>query len=72
MSGAVRAFEMKLKLFRKQLENFNLYHCSFRELRHKDGSVSDAFPIARAVEIIDSLAENFKMRAMLQIYVSLR
>jgi len=32
------------------------------DLLHEDGSVSVPFPCVRAVEMIDSLAENFKMR----------
>jgi hypothetical protein len=35
----VRAFEMKLKLFRKQLENVNMCHFSSCVLLHNDGSV---------------------------------
>jgi hypothetical protein len=37
MSGAIRAFEMKLKLFWKQLKNVSLCHFSARDLLHKDG-----------------------------------
>jgi len=40
MFGAVRAFETKLKLFRKQLEIVNLCHFSYCDLLHKDGSAS--------------------------------
>jgi len=53
---------MKLKLFWQQLENVNICHFSSCDLLHKDGSVSVPFPSVRAVEMIDSLAENFKMR----------
>jgi hypothetical protein len=53
---------MKLRLFRKQLENVNLCHFSSCDLLHKDGSVSVPFSSVRAVEMIDSLAENFQMR----------
>jgi hypothetical protein len=49
-----------LKRFRKQLENVNLCHFSSCDLLHKYGSVSVPFPDIRAVEMIDSLAENFK------------
>jgi hypothetical protein len=38
--GVVRAFEMKLKVFRRHLENINLCHFSSCDLLHKDGSVS--------------------------------
>jgi hypothetical protein len=62
MFGAVRAFEMKLKLFRKQLKNVNMCHFDFCDLLHKDGSASVPFPSVRAVEMIDSLAESFEMR----------
>jgi len=51
---------MKLKLFRKQLKNvhiYNFYSCGFL---HKVGSVSVPFPSVLAIEMIDSLAENFK------------
>jgi hypothetical protein len=61
MFGAVRTFEVKLKLFQNQLENANLCHFSSCNLLHKDGSVSVLFPSVPAVEIIDFLAENFKM-----------
>jgi hypothetical protein len=37
-------------------------HFSSCNFLHKDGSVSVPFPSAHAVEMIDSLAENFKMR----------
>lgn len=59
MFGCVRAFEMKLKLFRELLENvsFSLY-----DLLHNGGSVSVPFPSAFAVEVIHSMAENFQMR----------
>jgi hypothetical protein len=56
--GAVRIFEMKLKLFRKQLENVNPCHFSSCYLLPMDGSVSVPFP----VEMFYSLARNFKMR----------
>jgi hypothetical protein len=62
MFGAVRAFEMKLKLFQKQLENVNLCHFSFCDLLHKDGSASVPFSSVHAIEMIASLAENFKIR----------
>jgi hypothetical protein len=61
MSGAVRAFEMKLKLFWKQLENINLCHFSFCKLLYRDGSESVPFPSIPVVGVIDFLAENFKM-----------
>jgi hypothetical protein len=61
MFGAVRAFEMELKLFRKQLNNVNLCHFSSCDLLHKDGSVCVSFPSVRAIKMIDSFAENFKM-----------
>jgi hypothetical protein len=74
--GAVSAFEMKLKLFRKT-EIVNLCHFLPCDLFHKYASVSVPFPRVRAVEMDDSLAENFKTScstfvAMLQIYVSLK
>jgi hypothetical protein len=62
MSGAAREFAMKPKLFRKQLENVNLCHFSSCVLLYKNGSVSVPFPSVRAVEMIDSLTDNFKMR----------
>jgi hypothetical protein len=40
MFGAVRAFEVKLELFQKQLENVNLWHFASCDLLHKGGSVS--------------------------------
>jgi hypothetical protein len=46
MFGAVKAFEMKVKLFRKQVENVNMF--VFLWL-HKDGSVSVPSPRVRAV-----------------------
>jgi hypothetical protein len=62
MLGAVRAFEIKLKLFWKGLESFNLCYFPSCDFLHKDGSVSVHFPGVHAVEMIDSLVENFKMR----------
>jgi hypothetical protein len=59
MSGAVRTFERKLRLF--QLQNINLHHSSSCNLLHKDGSVSVPFPSVYPVETIHSVAENFKM-----------
>jgi hypothetical protein len=59
---AVNAFEIRLKLFRKQLENVNLCRFSSCDLLHNDGSVNVPFPSVRAVEMIDSLAENFRMK----------
>jgi len=53
---------MKLKLFRKESESADLCHLSSWDVLHKDGSVSVAFPSVCAVEMIDSFAENFKMR----------
>jgi hypothetical protein len=53
----VKAFEKKLKLCRKELENVNLCNYSSCDLLHNDGSVS-----VHDAEIIDSLVENFKMR----------
>lgn len=44
MSGIVTTFEMKLKLFRKQLENINLRHFSPWDLLHADESASVLFP----------------------------
>jgi hypothetical protein len=49
MYGAVKAFEMKLKLFRKQLANVNMCHFTSCCLLHKDGSVNIPFPSFRAV-----------------------
>jgi hypothetical protein len=48
--GAVRIFEIKLKMFRKQLENVNLCHFS-----SCDDSVCVLFPVIRAEETIPSL-----------------
>jgi hypothetical protein len=62
MFGAFRAFEMKLKLFLKQLENVDLCHFSSCDLLCNDVSLSVPFPSVRAVEMIDSLVEIFKMR----------
>jgi hypothetical protein len=63
MFGAVTAFEIKLELFCKQLENVYLCNFSSCDLLHKDGSsASVLIPYIRVVEMIDSLAENFKMR----------
>jgi len=59
MFGAVIAFEMELKLVRKQLENVNLFHSSSCDLLHKDGSVSIPFTNVRAVETVGSSAERF-------------
>jgi hypothetical protein len=39
MSGTVRAFEMKLLLLQKKLENVGWCHFSSCDLLHKDGSV---------------------------------
>jgi hypothetical protein len=61
LSGTVIAFEMKLKIFPKQLENVILCHFSSCDLLHMDESVSVPFPSVHAVEMTDSLAENFKM-----------
>jgi hypothetical protein len=54
---------MKLKLFQKQLENVNLCHFSSCNLLQNDGSVSVPFARVHAVEMIHSLADNFKMRS---------
>jgi hypothetical protein len=59
MFGSVRAFEMKLKLFRELLENVSFSSC---DLVHKGGPVSVPFPSVLAVEMIHSMAENFQMR----------
>jgi hypothetical protein len=48
--GAVRDFEMKLKLFQEVLENANLCYFSSCDLLHKDGSVLVPFPSGCAVE----------------------
>jgi hypothetical protein len=61
MFGAVRGFELKLKMFRKQMEDVNVCFSSCN-LFHKDGSANVSFPSALAAEIIDSLVENFNMR----------
>jgi hypothetical protein len=60
--GPVRAFEIKLELFRIQLENVSLCHFSSCDFLHKVESVNVLFPGSRAVEMIDSMAGNFKMR----------
>jgi hypothetical protein len=44
MFGAVRAFEMELKLHEKQMENVNLCHFSSYDLSHKNGRVSVPLP----------------------------
>jgi hypothetical protein len=62
MFVAVRGFEMKLKLFRKQMENVNLCNLSSCDLFLEDGSVNVRSQRVRAVEMIDSLAEKFKKR----------
>jgi hypothetical protein len=54
---SVTAFEMKLKLVRKELGNVNLCNYSSCDCLLNDGSVR-----AHDVEIIDCLAENFKIR----------
>jgi hypothetical protein len=59
MFWAFREFEMKLKLFRKELENVDLCHSYYCDLLYKDGLVSVLFRIFCAVELADSLAENF-------------
>jgi hypothetical protein len=43
MSGALRAFEKKLKLFLKQMENAYFFHFSC-DLFHKVGSICFPFP----------------------------
>jgi hypothetical protein len=58
--GALVAFEMHLRLFRKQLENLCFSHSSSCVLLHKDGSVSVPFLSVRAIEMA-ALAENFKI-----------
>jgi hypothetical protein len=55
MFGAVRVFEMKLKLFWKQLQNVNLCHFNSCYLFQKDGSVGFRLPSVRAVEMIGSI-----------------
>jgi hypothetical protein len=62
MFGLVRPFEMKLKLFRKQLQNVNLFNFTSCDLDHKNASVTVPFPDVRAVEMHDALANNFKKR----------
>jgi hypothetical protein len=68
---------MKQELFWKQLENVNLCNFSSCDLFHKDVSVSVPFQSIHAVEMIDSLTENFKMRfngfhSHATIYMSLK
>lgn len=53
---------MGLKPFQKQLGNVNLCNFFFSDFLHKDGSVSVPFLSVHAVEMIDSLAENFKIK----------
>jgi len=58
---------MELKLYQKDMENVNTCHFSF----------CDLLPSIHALELFNSLAENFKMKfmtfiAMLQIFVSLK
>jgi hypothetical protein len=60
--GAVRSSGTKLKPFRERFENVKLCHfCSCGSLR-KVGSVNILFASARAVEMIDYLAENSEVR----------
>jgi len=47
-------FEMKLEVFRAQLENVNLCHLSSCDLLHKCASVSVPFTGVRAVQVPDS------------------
>jgi hypothetical protein len=58
----VTASEIKLNLFWKQMADVNLCHFSSCDLLHMDGPVKCSLPSVHAVEIIDSLAKNFKMR----------
>jgi hypothetical protein len=53
---------MKLKLFRKRSENINLCHFSSCDFLLNNGSVTVPLPSVRAIEMIDSLAENFIIR----------
>jgi len=46
----------------KQLENVNMCHFSSCDLLHKHESVSVPFPAVCVLEMINFLAENFKMR----------
>jgi hypothetical protein len=62
MFEAVRALEIKLKLFWKQLENVNLSHFFSCDLIYKDQCISVSFPGVSVVKIIDAMAHNFKMR----------
>jgi hypothetical protein len=55
MSGAVITFRMKLKVF-------NLCNFCFCYSLPKPGLASVPFPSVFAVEMIDSLSENLKMR----------
>jgi hypothetical protein len=61
MFGAVRAFEMKLDIFWKQIENVNVCRFSSCDLHRVHGLVSVRFPRVCAVEMIGSPAENVKM-----------
>jgi hypothetical protein len=46
MFGAVRPFEMKLRIFLKQLENVNLCKFSSCDFFHNDGSVGVSFQVS--------------------------
>jgi hypothetical protein len=63
MFRAFIAFEISLKLVWKQLQNVNLCQFPSCDLLPNNGSlISVPFPSVCAAEMIDSLAENFKMR----------
>jgi hypothetical protein len=52
MFGAVRTFEMKLKIFQKQLKNVNLCHFISCDLLHKTGSVSVPFQVSLSQKLL--------------------
>jgi hypothetical protein len=64
MFGAVGDFELKLKLYRKQLGNINLCHFSSCNLHHRNGSVSVPFLTVHALEMMESLAEQLQCDSM--------
>jgi hypothetical protein len=60
--GLSELLKLKLKLFRKRLEDVNVSHFSSCDLLPMGGSVSVPFSRVRAVEMTNSLTENFQMR----------
>jgi hypothetical protein len=60
--GAIRTFEIKLKVLREQMKNVNLCHFSSCDSLHKSASLNIPFPNIHAAEIVEILDENFKTR----------